>query len=351
MSTSKELDTTKVQRCLARGQARQFQLAYCAHERRASASCPVATCAIAAHNVFPLLPPPPNRLIMDCQEWWAAMYADYRSAFERYVLPDRADLETFWARNQQSPFTDNLAERPLPDQRHLSVPLAVHADGVQVTGLGKTWAKGLDAWSLASLLHKNEASGLVNLLVALIPYELAAENTACVLKVLRWSLAALAKGRWPSRDADGQPWQPNSPNARRANTWLAAGYRGLAVCIKGDLDFILKGLDGPNYNSREPCSLCECNDTTIPWMDQRSRAAWRRHPRVWQSPSALFAEDALHLGRICPDFMHSKHLGSDCYLLGSVFTILAYERMIHALFISASDVLYSRDLTHPAHLF
>ena len=272
-----------------------------------------------------------NRTSREFQEWWATMYHSYRAAFDRYILPREDELETFWSRNVDGPFCEGLDHVPAEDERHLVVPLAVHADGVQVTGLGKTWAKGLDAWSIASVLHENEASGLVNLLMALLPYDLAGENTPRVLKVLKWSLEALATGRWPTRDADNRPWQPGSPNAKKAGTWLAAGYRGLATCVKGDLDFILKGLQGPNYNSRQPCALCNCNDSTIPWTDQRSTATWRANLRIYQSDSALFSENGLHFGRMCPDFMHSKHLGTDCYLLGSVFTIFAYDRMLHGI--------------------
>ena len=109
----------------------------------------------------------------------------------------------------------------------------------------------------------------------------------------------------------------------------ADGWRGIALALRGDLDFIVKSLGGPNYGSGEPCSLCAA--TAGNWMDLRVTAPWRQQNRIFQSSCSLFEDGGLNLGRLLPDWMHSKHLGSDAYLAGSVLTLLVYELMRPAL--------------------
>ena len=210
-----------------------------------------------------------------------------------------------------------------------SIPMALHADGVQVTGLGKTWSRGMEAWSVSSLLKQGGSSGLANAIFALLPQDFVEQNGEELMRVLKWSLQAMMAGAWPRRDSRGRQWRQNTLAARVAGTPLAGGWKGVPLCIRGDLDFVLKGLRGANYNSNSPCSLCACNDGSIPWNDLRPSALWRRHHRVLRSPCPLFSDNFLHLGRLAPDWMHSKHLGTDAYLAGSVLTLLAYDMMSH----------------------
>ena len=262
------------------------------------------------------------------KEWFAALHTSYPRAWTKYCLVSEQKLAAFWRANRAgsgSPFTSGLE---LPADLSRCIPLAFHGDGVQVTGLGKTWADGVDCWSMQSLLRQEE-SGLSNAIVTMVPYHLMKDNKDNLFACLQWSLQSLRDGRWPSRNKDGRPFQPHSLDAKRAGLPLANGWRGIALGLRGDLDFIVKSLDGPNYGSGEPCSLCAA--TAENWNDLRVTAPWRQQSRTFQSTCRLFEDVGLNLGRLLPDWMHSKHLGSDAYLAGSVLTLLVYELMCPAL--------------------
>ena len=109
---------------------------------------------------------------------------------------------------------------------------------------------------------------------------------------------------------------PGSLAARRAGKPLAGGWRGVVVMLKGDLDWYWKVLGVP----RDACGLCDANApgrTWSAWMSVENMQPKlpTRHP--------LFAQPSyLTLWQVCPDLMHSKHLGVDQYVAGSVLALL-----------------------------
>ena len=124
-------------------------------------------------------------------------------------------------------------------------------------------------------------------------------------------------------DTPGRAHVPGSLAARRAGKPLAGGWRGVVVMLKGDLDWYWKVLGVP----RDACGLCDANAPGRTWSDLRpSSAAWMsventqpklltRHP--------LFAQPSyLTLWQVYPDLMHSKYLGVDQYVAGSVLALL-----------------------------
>ena len=77
------------------------------------------------------------------QVWFSTMAESYEKAFDMYVgVSDPQKLNSFWtAQLQGSPYLGGRPEL---------LPMALHGDGVSVTGLGKTWQKGIDAYSTPS---------------------------------------------------------------------------------------------------------------------------------------------------------------------------------------------------------
>lgn len=257
------------------------------------------------------------------------MYTRYPKAWKEYVCPDAASLSKFWTEMPATaPYVRGRACLQRPDRNSRCIPMSLHGDGVQVTGLGKTWAKGCDAYSMSSLLSNTGGSGITNALLGLLPSDLL-EHPAAVddfFRRLRWSLNCLAEGTWPRSDHRGVDFPEGSVDRRRAGRPLASGFYAVILCVKGDLDFVSKSLKGPNASSAAPCALCECDMSDRPFWDLSPEAAWRRTTRDLQSPCPLFASD-LTLQHLVPDWMHSKHLGTDAYAAGSVLAILTYVKM------------------------
>ena len=128
-----------------------------------------------------------------------------------------------------------------------------------------------------------------------------------------------ARVAWPSTNSKGQPLHD-----LRAGQPLADGHCGILICIQADLAFHPSWLGLPAHNSLEPCQLCGVH---------RSKLLCRPFPRLftadeWQARfaakrSPLFSEvPGLSGLAVQPDLMHTKHLGTDQYLLGSTLELL-----------------------------
>ena len=88
--------------------------------------------------------------------------------------------------------------------------------------------------------------------------------------MLIWSFNVLWDGDEPEYD-----WNDNPiPNAKKGP--LAGGYFACVWSIIGDLEYWCKCLRLPNSTSAQPCALCPCNKTTIPWYHFSFEAAWMK---------------------------------------------------------------------------
>ena len=106
------------------------------------------------------------------------------------------------------------------------------------------------------------------------------------------------------------------------------------VAQVGDLDWFCNYLHvEPHFNSKTPCWLCDCNDSTIPWNDFGERAAWQQHrhdpavPRV-VSQVAFFRLPGVTGENICIDVLHTLCLGVAAHATGSVLADLIDQRSL-----------------------
>lgn len=107
------------------------------------------------------------------QVWFATMAESYEKAFDMYVgVNDPQKLNSFWtAQLQGSPYLGGRPELLQQIQQGARpLPMALHGDGVSVTGLGKTWQKGIDAYSISSILTFGD-TGHYNQVLAMVPGE------------------------------------------------------------------------------------------------------------------------------------------------------------------------------------
>lgn len=129
------------------------------------------------------------------QVWFSTMAESYEKAFDMYVgVSDPQKLNSFWtAQLQGSPYLGGRPELLQQIQQgSRPLPMALHGDGVSVTGLGKTWQKGIDAYSISSILTFGD-TGHYNQVLAMVPgefkeHEPVPQQPFCeeVWSVLQW---------------------------------------------------------------------------------------------------------------------------------------------------------------------
>ncbi len=154
-----------------------------------------------------------------------------------------------------------------------------------------------------------------------------------VRRKLIWSLTALRAGTWPAKHWSGKPWPIGSKEALQAGTLLAGGFKGQVVATKEDLEWMASHFGLNSLGTLKPCCLCEANkaDQDMPYTDCNAKATWmssifsnlswkqyRQRQNLVIHP--LLDEailDNAGIEQFMPDWMHTKHLGVDAYLLAS----------------------------------
>ena len=102
------------------------------------------------------------------------------------------------------------------------------------------------------------------------------------------------------------------------------GFFPVVVFTTGDLEYYADYHQVARWNSNKPCCLCNVakeNIGNLKAVDQVEIDMWRT-PR--DHPCPLFRA-LCSPACITPDYMHSKHLGVDLRLLGSVLWIILFE--------------------------
>ena len=140
-------------------------------------------------------------------ELFAAIHDHYPDTWSRSILPDTQSLESFWDSVEGHPsLTHHITNKP--DYKRYLIPLALHGDGVPLTGRGKAWQQGFTNFSFYSLVGLGSTSELLFYIWGLfdklkhLEHEASSTLTRAFV-LLRWSFQALFEGRWPSRDHMG----------------------------------------------------------------------------------------------------------------------------------------------------
>lgn len=273
-------------------------------------------------------------------EIFAAIFRHYPAAFQtRIIGGDPGVIGRFWDQMEAHPAYAGHPLRARGDHKQRCIPLALHGDGVPVAGISRSWAKSVDIWSWTSILGKGstkECYFLIYLLYWKYVVRIPGQNLYQQFsKRLAWSLYWLFVGRWPSRDWDERPYEPTSPEGRRAGQPLAGGYYGVLWCVKGDLEHMHKAFGLQHHGSHRPCSLCQADTDARPWTDGRpGAAAWMA--TVWTPDAWILAHPQRHevfqlpgvtILNFVPDVMHTMYLGTHQYVLGSILKLLTHEIM------------------------
>ena len=268
---------------------------------------------------------------------FSTLYHSLPQAFRDSLLGGKpTNIGNFWDAMQHHP---NLLARPelqgRPDLKKI-VPLALHGDGVAYMQANRAGSKSLEVLSWCSLLSRGPTKANSFLMFALcktvVKEGVFSPTWSRVWKILTWSLEALAEGRWPLSDWEGKPFDDEtSVDFLSRGKPLVAGYSAVVFVVRADLEFLSNHFKLNSPASNNPCTLCRADRqmTSMPWTDCRWTAAWRGS--VWVASEWAEANPNCHvffkmagsgLDLVFPDLMHTKHLGTDQVLLGSVLSWL-----------------------------
>ena len=159
-----------------------------------------------------------------------------------------------------------------------------------------------------------------------------------LIRVLVWSLEALAAGCWPRTRHDGGAWlQPaDGRRARRAGQPL--GTRAALVEVRGDWKFLKETFKLPGWNTLSGiCWRCSCTPEGLRQVGLD--APWRQEPLDHWGLLARMLRDGVALSPIWSapwvrssifkiDWLHAVDQGVSADFLGNLFwSLLAWRRL------------------------
>ena len=272
---------------------------------------------------------------------FSKLYHEHKHIFMNSILGgDANNITRFWKTMEESehPGYDDHPIKKRANHKTHGIPLILHSDGVPVSGIQRSWAKTVGVWSWTSYLGQG-GTLFTNFLIYMIYDELNVTGSrSCLTRFfqkLLWSLHWLSLGKHPDEDDTGRKFTPKDPEYKLINTDLADGYFMELWSKRADLEEMAKVYAFPRVTEKTPCACCQANTSTIPWTDHRTvEAKWLK--TIWTQKQWLRAHPNAHplfngtvpgFGIVfwCPDTMHTKHLGTDQYLLGGALQLLVFD--------------------------
>ena len=267
---------------------------------------------------------------------FATMFEHYPQYFQETFVGATGRISKFW--NDMVCHPNYASCIGSTGWQSRTVPLALHGDGTLVSGVGKSWSRLLDIFSWRSLLAAGSTLDYTILIFAAFSQLLTKSSMTAVWTIIAWSLSVLADGVWPLRSAFGNEWPVGSVDFERAGKALAGGFRAVLFVIMGDHDYYSVCLGLQHHASGRPCSWCPANNVS---GDPMNWAEFRPDVRQWSSElwtpgdwleahparHVLFLLTRASILHVYPDWMHSKHMGTDAYLYASVLWLLVYRML------------------------
>jgi len=265
---------------------------------------------------------------------FSTLYHKNPEAFMLRVLGGSAsNLPKFWTDMRGHPNFEGHPVRGRDGFAMKAVPIAIHGDGVPVSGIGRARQRSCDIFSWSGLLGKGPTTR-TTFLVYLIYTSLIIRTPekdvyALFSRIFAWSLYWLWMGVWP-----GKNWDDEDLHDPRAGTPLADGLFGVLWVARGDLEFMAKAFGFPWFSSASPCICCQANQNTTPWTDPHTNAAWRS--TIWNRRSwcqafperhPVFRLPGVSVLTYYPDVLHTMHLGVWQRFFGSVLQYLVAHIM------------------------
>ena len=273
-------------------------------------------------------------------EVFASLHRHYEKAWLKTMVGyEVSNLPAFWLGAQNHPcFEASPLHLEESGWQKWCIPCTLHGDGVPVSGIGKVWSRLMTSFSWSSMFSCGSTSESQHYIWS-VTDSLASQSTMKeFFQILRWSFDAMFTGKWPQTDYQGKLYPKGSEEAKKAGSWLAAGFRGVLFNVTGDLDYLCSVLQLPRWSKHEnPCTLCLCKGGNQPgsWLDFRFEADWQGHmlsAKAWlqwdkKSQNPIFTAKGLTGISVGYDYMHCKYLGTDLVQYGAIMFLLTHEIM------------------------
>ena len=254
-----------------------------------------ATKGLPVQTAFRRLP-----MIMPRTLW----YALWQSAhFKNCILNDAEALPGFWTACGQHPGLHNHPVKTVPNYQKRAVPLVLHGDGAAVTMQIGSNSKSCLFLSFRSLVARQQRHFFMAAIWTLSCVKGQSFNTAkSVFRIIATSFQSL----WDCKDT--------------------GGFFPVLLWTTGDLEYFADFHHIARWNSTQPCCLCNVNKQQLERVPPLESLALKKD--IWQlprhHPCPLFSDIVSPLC-IAADYMHTKHLGCDLRLLGSVAWMMLFS--------------------------
>ena len=231
---------------------------------------------------------------------WQALWD--AELFSHFIVEDQQEIRKFWKQCGNHPGLHNHPVKRIPNYQQYAVPILLHGDGAPVAQQIGSASKSCLFLSWRSLVS-------------------GSSSTHFLMTAVWASACSKAFGAYTSKAIFSiltKAWQ-NLLDNRGMST---GGFFPVVVFSTGDLEYYADYHQVARWNSNFPCCLCTVakeNIGKIRAVEDLKIDSWipRQHPcplfRSLCSPAC-----------IAPDYMHSKHLGVDLRLLGSVIWMLLF---------------------------
>ena len=157
-----------------------------------------------------------------------------------------------------------------------------------------------------------------------------------VLRVVAWSLDALARGKHPAKDYNGRAFPEKSLRGKRAGTALTPwSFRGIFCQVGGDWKWLIEVFNWPwTPTALQPCRKCRCTSAgPLVYTDCRPQSTWLHTLRSHQECMLLMAAGNLGLSPLChtlgwhcgffkDDLLHDDFLGVRLHLNASCLVLM-----------------------------
>lgn len=238
---------------------------------------------------------------------WKGLFSSEN--IRQFVVASDNALETFWKDvGDTHPALVHHPVKRYAGYRRKAVPLVLHGDGAAITQQIGSNSKSCLFLSFRALTAENTQK---HFLMSALWTSAIAKGKAC--NTVSTLFRIVSENFQKLLDLQGQG---------------TSGYFPVVVFTTGDLEYFSDFHAVPRWNSNYPCALCGVRKEVMGDYKQipHLQADPWRLPRGQTLQCPLFKEVMSTQG-ICPDLMHSKHLGTDLRLLGSVVWILIFELM------------------------
>ena len=269
--------------------------------------------------------------VMLPHQLFSTLFEERRPFWEESVRGPLGRAREFWHHIRNSEIFQ-MHDALGPDANlDLSIPLGMHADGGSFSHQDSLF---VISWN--SLVSGSIGQGFARrLLFTLIRKSDLCESTfEDIWRVFSWSLNHLCTGISPSKD-----WRDMCIDG--GERWLAEGYRGLLVQIRGDWEFLAQVIRLPAHNNNDNnCWLCRASriHPGLLWHDFSRGAGWRRTIRTHRSwegelrsrgsmiPLIFQLVIGLTLSCVAIDVLHVLDLGVAAHVLGNLFWLIIKRR-------------------------